>query len=116
MISRRLDPETGDIVTAGEQFITGREEVAQCVQTRLALFLGEYFRDITDGTPWFQEILGKFASIDNVENILRRRIAETPGVVRLISFSNTFDPVTRKFSVSAGILTADGLAEIEYNG
>lgn len=116
MISRRLDPDTGDIATAGEQFITGREEVAQCVQTRLRLFLGEYFRDITDGTPWFQEILGKFASIDNVENILRARIAETPGVVRLTNFSSTFDPVTRKYSVTAGILTEYGLAEITYDG
>ena len=116
MKSRRLDPETGDIVTNGLQFIDGREEVAQTIKTRLALFYGEYFRDITDGTPWFQEILGKFASIGNVENILRARIAETPGVIRLTSFSSNFDPVARKFSVSAGALTEYGLAEIEFNG
>lgn len=116
MTVRRLDPETGDIVTQGQQFITERDEVAQTIKTRLSLFLGEYFRDITDGTPWFEQILGKGTSRDTAEAVLRNRIAHTPDVVRLVSFSTTFDPVTRKFSVSAGALTTFGLVEISHNG
>ena len=53
MTVRKLD-ENGDIVTSGVQFITERDEIAQTVKTRLRLFLGEYFRDTTDGTPWFE--------------------------------------------------------------
>lgn len=115
MTVRRLDPETGDIVTQGQQFITEREEIAQTIKTRLALFLGEYFRDITDGTPWFEQVLGKGTSRDTAEAVLRNRIAQTPGVVRLVSFSTTFDPLTREFSVSAGALTTFGLVEVEYS-
>lgn len=116
MTVRRLDPETGDIVTSGQQFIVDREEIAQTVKTRLALFLGEYFRNITDGTPWYEQILGKFSSLDTVEAVLRARIANTLGVVRLTSFDTDFDLDTRNYSVRAGILTEFGIDEVVFNG
>lgn len=116
MTVRKIDPVTGDIVTSGQQFITGQEEIAQTIQTRLRLFLGEYFRDITDGTPWFETILGKNANRNAAEAALRNRIATSPGVIRLTSFSFDVDPVTRKASVSAGVLTSYGIVSVEYNG
>lgn len=116
MTVRRIDEETGDIVTQGQQFIGGREEIAQTVLTRLRLFLGEYFRDIQDGTPWYEQILGKFTSLDAAEAALRNRIVNTPGVIRLTSFSADFDISTRAYSVRAGILTKFGLDEIILNG
>lgn len=116
MTVRRLDEETGDIVTRGQQFLTGREEIAQTVLTRLRLFLGEYFRDIKDGTPWYEQILGKFSSLSTVEAVLRARIANTPGVIRITSFSTDFDIDSRKYSVTAGILTEYGLDEVTLNG
>ncbi|WJV25926.1 MULTISPECIES: hypothetical protein [Pseudomonas] len=115
MTVRRLD-ENGDIVTQGQQFIAGREEIAQTVLTRLRLFLGEYFRDTTDGTPWYEQILGKFTSLSSAEAALRARIANTPGVIRLTSFSADFDINTRRYSVTAGILTEFGLDEVTLNG
>ncbi len=115
MTVRRLD-DNGDIVTRGQQFITGQSEVAQTVLTRLRLFLGEYFRDITDGTPWYEQILGKFTSLSAAEAALRGRIANTPGVIRLTSFSANFDINTRGYSVTAGILTEFGLEEVTLNG
>lgn len=116
MTARRIDEESGDIVTRGQQFVSEREEIAQTVKTRLRLFLGEYFRDIRDGTPWYEQILGKFTSLDAAEAALRNRITNTPGVIRLTSFSTDFDINTRAYSVSAGILTQYGLDEITLNG
>lgn len=116
MTVRRLDDVTGDIVTRGQQFIGEREEIAQTVLTRLRLFLGEYFRDITDGTPWYEQILGKFSSLATVEAVLRARIANTPGVIRLTSFTTDFNIDTRKYSVTAGILTKYGIDEVILNG
>ncbi len=107
MTVRRLD-STGDIATSGEQFITGTDEIAQTVKTRLGLFLGEYFRDITDGTPWFQSILGKGSSVANKEAQLRRRIVRTEGVIRLTKFETDFDVQTRKYTVNVSALTTDG--------
>jgi hypothetical protein len=115
MTVRRLDDD-GDIVTQGQQFIKGREEIAQTVKTRLKLFLGEYFRDITDGTPWYEQVLGKFVSLDTAEAVLRARIANTQGVIQLTSFSTNFDIAERKYSVTAGILTQFGADEVSING
>lgn len=115
MTVRALD-ESGDIVTRGTQFISGREEIAQTIKTRLALFLGEYFRNIKDGTPWYEQILGKFVSLDTVEAVLRARIANSPGVIRLTSFTTDFDLDARKYSFTAGVLTQYGLAEISFDG
>lgn len=116
MTVRRLD-ENGDIVTNGTQFLTGVDEIAQTVRTRLRLFLGEYFRDIGDGTPWFEQILGKGTSLTAREATLRNRIVRTPGVIRLTSFKTDFNVETRKYTVTAGVLTTYGLATVtESNG
>ena len=115
MTVRALD-EDGDIVTHGTQFIHEREEVAQTIRTRLALFLGEYFRNINEGTPWYEQILGKFVSLDVVEAILRARIANTPEVIRILSFATDFDLDARKYSLSAVVLTKYGELEASFNG
>lgn len=115
MTVRRLD-DNGDIVTQGTIFITGTSEIEQTIRTRLRLFLGEYFRDITDGTPWFEQILGKGTSMSARESALRNRILRTPGVVRLTSFSTDFDVATRKYTVTAGALTTYGLVTVTENG
>lgn len=115
MTVRALDAN-GDIVTREASFIGGKDEIAQTIKTRLALFLGEYFRNIKEGTPWFEQILGKFASLDVVESVLRTRIATSPGVIRLTSFVADFDVNTRKYSLSVGVLTKYGIVEFEYNG
>lgn len=115
MTVRALD-ENGDIVTRGTQFIGGQDEIAQTIKTRLALFLGEYFRNIKEGTPWYEQILGKFVSLDVVEAVLRARIANTPGVIRILSFTTDFDLDSRKYSVTSVVLTKYGDLETSYNG
>lgn len=110
---RRLD-ENGDLVTRGQMFLTEKEAIAQTIVTRLKLFLGEYFRDITDGTPWFQQILGKFENLNAVEAIIRNRIARSPGVVRLLAFSLDYDLDSRSLSVSASVLTTYGEQDITF--
>lgn len=108
MTVRLINPDTSDIVTSGRQFTTGAEEVAQTIKTRLRLFLGEYFRDITDGTPWWESILGKDGTLSSKEAIIKNRIIRTDGVVRILAFSTEFDLATRKYSINADILTKYG--------
>lgn len=116
MTVRRLDPDTGDIATSGQQFLTGVDEIAQTVKTRLQLFLGEYFRDITDGTPWFEQILGKGSSLEGKEAAIKNRIIRTDGVIQLTKFDTDFDIDTRKYTISAGILTSFGQTDITISG
>lgn len=101
-----------DIATSGKQFLSDIEEVAQTVTTRLRLFLGEYFRDITDGTPWFEQVLGKGSSLEGKEAAIKNRIVRTGGVTQLTSFSTDFNINTRTYTVNAGILTPFGTTQI----
>lgn len=114
----RLLDEDGDIVTSGTIFTTGQAEIEQTIRTRLRLFLGEYFRDITDGTPWFEQILGKGVNMSAREAVLRSRIANTPGVIRLTAFSLDFPSVdARSLTVTASVLTQYGISTVtETNG
>ncbi len=111
---RRIE-ENGDIATSGVIWLYNRDAVGQTIQTRLRLFLGEYFRDIQDGTPWFQEILGTFDNIGRVESIIKRRISETEGVDRILEFSTNYDPSTRIYSVNCNVLTQWGALDIQFD-
>lgn len=112
--------EDDDIETSGVIWAKDAEAVAQTVKTRLRLFLGEYFRDVLDGVPWFEKsdgtegILGKGYALGAVESILRARIAETEGVVRLLRFGLSFDQNKRSLNVSATIQTDFGTVSIDY--
>lgn len=115
MTVRALDPVTGDILVKGIQFITERDEVAQTIKTRLRLFLGEYFRDITDGTAWFEVVLNKQAEPSARDAVIKRRIVETPDVEVVLSFSSDYDPIGRTYTVSTEVLTTFGAVQISLN-
>lgn len=118
MTVRRLDPITGDIVTRGRQFITGKlsqEEIAQTIRTRLRLFYGEYFRNITIGTPWFQVILDKNATLAQRDAAIKRIIIQTEGVLQLLKFETDYILATRSYTVSAEVLTATGALSLQFN-
>lgn len=115
MTVRRLD-NNGDIATSGTQFISERDEIAQTVRTRLGLFLGEYFRDITEGTPWFQNVFSKRTSLASKEAAVRNRILRTNGVQRLTKFETGYDITTRKYTVNVGILTRYGEEDLNITG
>lgn len=108
MTVRALDPETGDIVTRGVQFISEQNEIAQTIVTRLRLFTGEYFRNINDGTPWFQVILDKSSTLTQKDAAIKRRIAETEGVQQILSYTTDFDINPRNYTVTCEVQTAFG--------
>lgn len=93
----------GDIVTSGEHFAEGKEATRQGVIRRLRLFLGEFFLDATDGTPWFSGIFGK-TDQDFAEAALKRRIITAPGVVGISSFSLTIEQQARRIVVQAEVI------------
>lgn len=118
MTVRRLDPTTGDIVTRGRQFIAGnlsQEEISQMIRTRLRLFYGEYFRNITVGTPWFQVILDKNATLTQRDSAIKRVIIQTEGVLQLLKFETDYTLATRSYTVSAEVLTATGALSLQFN-
>lgn len=93
----RLD-EAGDLDLSDEAaHLVYWDEVgiAQRIQTRLRLNLGEYVLDVTAGVPWTQQIFTKGIDTTTIEAILRRQILLVPGVIALESMSASLDPMTR---------------------
>ena len=115
-----------DAVTGDMQFGHGSadfwynqpEAVGQSCYTRLLLFAGEWFLDVTEGTPWGGYPLnpavvaeGKILEAHTAltrDAALRERIIGTPGVLQITQYFSTFDPSTRVFSAAAAIDTIYG--------
>ena len=110
---RKLDSDGDYTLGSGADFISDSPEcVAQAVTTRLKLWKGEWFVDITDGTPWESEVLGKRYQRKNPDSAIKSRILGTPNVTEITSYSSSFDGETRKYSIVATINTAFGTATL----
>lgn len=98
------------------------EAVGQAALTRLKLFSGEWFLDITEGTPWGGfplnqavveqgRILGAHTQLTR-DAAIKLRIIGTQGVSMLRSYASQTEPNTRTFSVQAEIDTIYGRTTI----
>ncbi|HWI02401.1 MAG TPA: hypothetical protein VNT52_00985 [Acidimicrobiales bacterium] len=85
------------------------EAVAQAVVTRLRLWLGEWFLDTEEGTPWQAAGLGA-GRLVTVDPMIRERILETEGVVSIDAYSSSYDASARKVTIAATISTRYGQA------
>lgn len=106
---RKLDAN-GDYVFGHQQadfYRDQAEAVAQAVKTRLGMTLGEWFLDVTDGTPWNTEVLGKYTK-DQYDGAIRDRILGTEGVTEITSYASTPNTQTRTLVVTATIITQYG--------
>lgn len=105
---RKLDANGDYVLGQGTAFLVNSSAaVAQAVQTRLALFLGEWFVDISDGTPWYSQILGK-RNGRGYDSAIRQRILQTQGVTSIVSYSSSYNGNSRSLSVTATINTIYG--------
>lgn len=110
---RRLAPD-GDYQLGhggADYFTDDALGVAQAVKTRLALLSGEWFLDLTEGTPYATHVWGK-QTRETYDPILRRRILQTQGVRALVSYESAWDAETRKLTVTAEIDTVYGPAAV----
>jgi len=92
-----------------ENFYIDRVEApAQAAQTRLQLYTGSFWRDLDDGIPMFQSILGTPGSQENllaIDSIITNRIRQTQGVSDIIGYSSIFNATTRAYEYEATIQT-----------
>lgn len=110
---RRLDAD-GDMVFGHGQrdfLIDTPETVAQSILTRLRLFTGEWFVDLTAGTPWLTQVTGEH-TLPLADVAIRTRILNTFGVLRLDEYDSEYDPRVRSFTVHARVTTIFGEANL----
>ena len=112
--TRKLD-DNGDFTISGSVWIYDIDAVAQTIDTRLKLFSGEFWRDVTEGTPWIERILTKNNRTNTIQSkisIIKNRILNTGGVVSILEWNTDFSYQDRKLSVQATILTEFGVLPI----
>ena len=114
MIYRALDTD-GDYTFgkgSGNFFHDIAAAPAQACKTRLRLIRGEWFLDITNGTPYNSQILGA-GMVSIYDEAIKSVILNTPGVTGIIAYASQVEPSTRKASVSCTISTKYGQAVIK---
>lgn len=83
--------------------------VGQLVETRLKLWLGEWFADTSDGVPWSTQVLGR-GTTPTYDSVIQERILETPGVEAIASYRSAL--VNRVLTISATVRTLYGATQI----
>jgi hypothetical protein len=113
---RTLSP-TGDYTFGqnGTNFLVNSPEaVAQAVKTRLAISVGEWFLDLTYGTPYQSKILGA-GRVSTYDAAIQDVILNTQGVKGISQYSSKVDPNTRAASVFVVIDTQYGSASVQVS-
>ena len=87
MIIRNQNAD-GEIVTSGQQFITGKAAVGVAVARRLRTYMKEYFLNVEVGVP-YSEVIFAPSSLADKEAAIKLEIINTEGVEQILAF--TFD-------------------------
>lgn len=120
MLYRRLDSDHDYCFGRGfgdflEDATGSPDAVAQAIKTRLLLLLGEWWKDLRDGLPLWQKILG--ARINNkkvIDKIITDRIQGlklpngTAAITAINEVSSAYDSTTREYSFSCRVDTVYG--------
>jgi hypothetical protein len=110
---RKLD-EDGDMSFGNgliDFYIDTPEAVAQSILTRLRLWVGEWFLDETEGTPYSQAVLG-VGKRATIEPAIRTRIIATPGVTEIISLEVIIDENRRTANIIGEVDTIFGTSTL----
>jgi hypothetical protein len=106
----RVLSSTGDMQFGRGQanfYINNSASVAQLIQTRLGLWAGEWYLDLTQGTPWATQVLGHGTS-SVYDSAIRAVILGTTGVTGIASYSSSLNPTTRRLTINATVNNAYG--------
>lgn len=113
----RKQDANGDMVFGNgllDFYIDSPEAVGQSVETRLKLWLGEWFVNVEDGTPYQTNVLGTNKS-KSAPIAIRERIFKTPGVTEIVSFDYSIDANARSIAIRSTINTIYGQTIVEVN-
>lgn len=106
---RKMD-ENGDYVFGlNEQgFFKDKEAVAQAILTKIKLLKGEWWEDVTEGTPLFESVLGRNLTDDSktaIDLILKDRILSVENVETILTFDSYIDNKSRTYNMQCEVQT-----------
>lgn len=113
----RLDAEYDPVFQVGAE-LSNLDAVAQAIKTRLLLFQGEWWENLNEGTPMFQDIIGQRASESGQKIMalaLANRIAGTPYVSAVKDMAVSFDEKTRQLRFNCTAQTSFGTVPVSFS-
>lgn len=104
-----LNNDNDIFVYAGKiRRVNNGAQVIQHVRSRLLMYYGEWFLDITAGVPYFEAIFVKPANLAVAESIIKETIINTPGIASLDSFYMDYVKTSRRLDITFGATTEQG--------
>jgi len=114
---RRLDENKDYVFGQNEQdFVDEKTAVEQAIYTRLKLLYGEWWENIEDGFPFFEQIAGQSGTEEKLQAmdlVVSDRILQTEGVLQIVEFERTFE--NREYLVYTKVNSIYGSFELEVN-
>lgn len=110
-----ISPTFGDLVYGDfvDHTVEGINGLVQRLKIRLQVFLEEWFLDNTRGVPYFQQILEKGTSYDEISNSIKLAISKTKDVEKINSFIIKSDDIeSRKITITFSVSSVFGNAEV----
>jgi hypothetical protein len=107
---RAID-QNGDYVCTGatsEFLVDSPAAVAQCIQTALALWQGQWWLDVSAGVPWSTEVLGRYPT-PLYDQVIKTAILDVTGVNSILSYSSSLS--NRNLTVNVACDTIYGLVQ-----
>lgn len=89
-------------------FVDGADEVVQMLRQELRFFFTEWFLDLNQGVPYYEEITVKNPNLQRLAAIFKDKILSIPGVLELISFDLTYEN-PRELHLSFQVRSTDGI-------
>lgn len=86
--------------------------VGQAVQTGLMLWLGEWYQDTSQGTPYIEGVLGKNTQAEG-DATIQNQVVNTQGVVDIASYQSIINDDQRTLNVVMTIDTIYGETTVQ---
>lgn len=111
---RKLSPDN-DYTFGGGQLNFYRDEpaaVGQAALTRLLLWLGEWYLNTDDGTPYMLGVLGKHSQT-SADATIQNQVLGTQGLVDITNYNSVIEPNSRGYSATMDIDTIYGPTAVD---
>lgn len=109
---RALD-ENGDMVVRnGQAYLQDGDACAQACATRLRLLIYEWWEDIRDGIPWWQQIIAT-RDINEALRIIKKRVEGTERVIAVLAMDHQWNNETRELKIHMAVQSSYGIFELD---
>lgn len=85
--------------------------VGLAIAERMGLFTGQWYLDLTAGTPWFTKVIG-YGTQGLYDQMVQSVILGTQGVLAILTYTSSEDRTARTLSVAALVQTIYGKVSV----